>query len=165
MAIDYQSFNNPEPVQISFSPYHLKEYNNRWFVFGKNAEYDSLINLALDRIIKIEEANTAYEPSSIDFEEYFEDTIGVSILPGREPEKILLRVDISLWPYIETKPLHGSQKVKARSEEFVDIALELIPNYELESLILHFGEKLEVLEPPAFREKIKSRVEALFEKY
>lgn len=165
LMINYQSFTNPEPVKIVFSPYHLKEYNNRWFVFGKNAEYDNLVNLALDRILEVKECAGTYEPSNINFEEYFEDAIGVSIFPGQESQKILLRVSKSLWPYIETKPIHGSQKVLNRQEEYVDVQLELIPNYELESQILQFGEKVEVLEPLLFRNKISERVKSLFGKY
>ncbi len=165
MTVNYQSFNNPEPVQITFSPYHLKEYNNRWFVFGKNAEYDNMINLALDRIIETEEANTAYELTSINFEEYFEDVLGVSILPGQGAEQIVLRIEKSLWPYIQTKPLHGSQKVISREEKHIDISLELIPNYELESQLFQFGENIEVLAPGNFRDKIKKRINALYEKY
>lgn len=165
VKILYQSFKNPEPVSIIFSPYHLKEYNNRWFVYGKNSEYENVVNLALDRFETVEEFDGVYEPTDINFEEYFEDTIGVSILPGQEPEKIKLRIDNNLWPYIETKPIHGSQKVLRREEEFIEISLELIPNYELESLILQFGEKLEVLEPMSFRERIKERAKVLFKKY
>lgn len=165
VKISYQSFKNPEPVDIIFSPYHLKEYNNRWFVYGKNLAYDNIINLALDRILSIEECDLLFEKCNVDFTEYFEDTIGVSLITGKEPERIILKIDKELWPYIETKPIHGSQKVISRDERAVNVALELIPNYELESLILSFGEKLEVLEPKDFREKIRARIIALNEKY
>ncbi|MEP6262743.1 MAG: WYL domain-containing protein [Gillisia sp.] len=165
VRIIYQSFKNPEPVSIILSPYHLKEYNNRWFVYGKNSQYESVVNLALDRFETVEECSVPYEPTNINFAEYFEDTIGVSIIPGQEPEKIILRIEKDLWPYIKTKPIHGSQKVLRREDDFVEISLELIPNYELESQILQFAEKVEVLEPLEFRNKIKERVENLFLKY
>ncbi|WP_231563338.1 YafY family protein [Salegentibacter sp. Hel_I_6] len=165
VKINYQSFRNPEPVIIILSPYHLKEYNNRWFVYGKNSEYENMVNLALDRFESVEEFDGIYEPTDINFEEYFEDTIGVSKIPGQKPEKIRLRIDSSLWPYIETKPIHGSQKVIERRETSTEIQLELIPNYEMESLILSFGEKIEVIMPLDLREKIKERIQALFEKY
>ena len=165
LRVNYQSFKNPEPVMIIFSPYHLKEYNNRWFIYGKNRDYDGLINLALDRLIDLEETQGKYEVTDINFEEYLEDAIGVSVLPGKSPEKVVLRIDRNLWPYIETKPLHGSQTPMERSKEFVDISLELVLNYELESLILQFGEKVEVLEPFSLRNKIKERITASREKY
>ena len=165
VKILYQSFKNPLPVSIIFSPYYLKEYNNRWFVYGKNTEYENVVNLALDRLITVEEFDGTYEPTDINFEEYFEDSLGVTFRAGDDTEIIKLKVDKSLWPYIETKPIHGSQKVIKRNDEFVEIQLDLIINYELESQILHFGEKLEVLEPIGFRKKIKERTIALFYKY
>lgn len=38
VAITYKSFRATEPVTFIFSPYILKEYNNRWFVFGKRQQ-------------------------------------------------------------------------------------------------------------------------------
>lgn len=158
LKVNYQSFKNPEPVEIIFSPYQLKEYNNRWFVYGKNADFEGMVNLALDRIMDLKEVKGIYEPTDLNFKEYFEDVIGVSIIPGQEAEEILLRVDISLWPYVETKPLHGSQTVRKWGEEWVEISLELIQNYELESLLLQFGEKVEVLKPESLRGKLRNRL-------
>jgi predicted DNA-binding transcriptional regulator YafY len=51
------------------------------------------------------------------------------------------------------------------TNEFVDIKLELIPNYELESLILQHGEKIVILEPMHLKEKIQDRIQQLIKKY
>jgi predicted DNA-binding transcriptional regulator YafY len=165
ISIKYQSFKNPLPITKVISPYHLKEYNNRWYVYGRDMEYQSIINPALDRIISIEDSKEKFMDCEIDFEEYFEDSLGVSIVSDAIPIKIKLRVEKSQWPYIETKPIHGSQKVLERADNHIDICLELVPNYELESQILHFGEKVEVLGPMSLREKIKSRIQILSKKY
>lgn len=103
--------------------------------------------------------------TDIDFDEFFEDVIGVSIPLNEEPQKILLKVDSTLWPYIKTKPLHGSQKVKEETKEYTIIQLELLLNYELESLILSFGEKMLVVEPESLRTAVKERVNNLFNNY
>lgn len=165
IEIKYKSFRNPDEVSKAVSPYHLKEYNNRWYIYGNDMEYGSIINLALDRITSIHESTNDYEETTIDFKEYFEDSIGVSIIPEIETEKILLRIEKSQWPYIETKPIHGSQKVLIREEDYVNVELELVPNYELESQILQFGEKVEVIQPLNLRERLKARIEALNQKY
>ncbi len=166
IEISYHSFKNPEPVVKIISAYHLKEYNNRWYVYGEDMEYANIVNLALDRIIDFKlRTDIVYKETDINFEEYFEDTLGVTFQPGEDTEVIILKIDNSLWPYIDTKPIHGSQKVVSKDENTVTIELELIPNYELESQILHFGEMLEVLEPSSLRIKIKNRVEALSRKY
>ena len=45
------------------------------------------------------------------------------------------------------------------------VSLDLIPNYELESLILSYGEGLEVLQPKSLREKMKKRIELINNNY
>jgi predicted DNA-binding transcriptional regulator YafY len=165
LTISYKSFRANTEIEIELHPYYLKQYNNRWFVFGKNPQFDNITNLALDRISKIELLAAAFINTDIGFQEYFEDIIGVTFSNEFQTEAIILRVDISLWPYIETKPIHGSQKVVDKTDEFVDIKLELIPNYEFESLILQHGEKIVVLEPKHLKEKIQDRIQQLIKKY
>lgn len=60
------------------NPYHLKQYNNRWFLFCFNEEYQTISNYPLDRIVSLEELNKEFEPSTINWMDYFEDIIGVT---------------------------------------------------------------------------------------
>lgn len=166
LIVSYKSFKRDSNQSISFHPYYLKQYKNRWFVFGLNEEFGQITNLALDRIVEIEDTNRLNIPNiTIDFIEYFEDVIGVTLDKEAKLEKILLRISNDLYPYIQTKPLHGSQKIKEKNDAFVVIELELIPNYELESLILSYGEGIKVLSPDSLREKIKNRVQMSLNNY
>lgn len=166
LKVSYRSFKNDNPQTITFHPYYLKQYKNRWFVFGLNGELTLLANLALDRILTLEEIVKPFIPNTkIDFSEYFEDVIGVTVYNEQNPEKIRLKVINTLYPYIKTKPLHGSQKEKAKEEEYTYIELKLIPNYELESLILSYGEGIEVVSPDSLRTKIKTRLEQTIKNY
>ena len=166
LSIHYKSFRSGIAQTILFHPYYLKQYKNRWFVFGLNDGLSLITNLALDRIIQIEESKKDYfQNKSIDFSEYFEDVIGVTIEKDAKPEKITLKISNELYPYIQTKPLHGSQKQKERNDAFVLVELEVIPNYELESLILSFGEGIQVIAPEILREKIKSRINLTLKNY
>jgi len=165
LSVSYKSFKRDTHQTIIFHPYYLKQYKNRWFVFGLNEEINLITNLALDRIIAIEDLKHDYIPSNIDFSEYFEDVIGVTVDKEAKLEKILLKISNDLYPYIQTKPLHGSHKIKKKTETYVVIELELIPNYELESLILSYGEGIEVVSPESLRERIKNRVQLTFNNY
>lgn len=68
VLIQYQPF--VEPAQeILFHPYLLKEWKNRWYVFGRNGEH-KVWNLGLDRIVGIAEMpddtyliNDVFDPS------------------------------------------------------------------------------------------------------
>ena len=166
LNVSYKSFKRDRNQSIIFHPYYLKQYKNRWFVFGLNERFGQITNLALDRIFGLEDSDSLYIPNStIDFCEYFEDVIGVTLDKEAKLEKTQMRISKDLYPYIQTKPIHGSQKTKEKGDTFVVIELELIPNYELESLILSYGEGIEVLSPKSLREKIKNRINATIKNY
>lgn len=166
LKITYKPFKTNKELTFEIHPYHLKQFNNRWFLFGLNNEYQNLTNLALDRIQEIANSKIKYiQNSNIDFTEYFEDVIGVSVNDGHAPEKVVLKVNEELLPYIVSKPIHGSQKLKKDGAGEALIELQLQLNYELESLLFSFGEKIEVLEPEALRTSMANRIKKLNQKY
>lgn len=159
LSIAYKNFKKGAVENYTVHPYYLKQYNNRWFLFGLTEEVMRLSVLAFDRIEAINPVHRDYIPNEqIDFQEYFEDLIGVSHPYGEEPQKVVLKVAKELIPYIRTKPLHGTQREISSDENHVTIQIEVIINFELEQLILSHGEKLEVIVPETFREKIKERI-------
>jgi predicted DNA-binding transcriptional regulator YafY len=165
--IEYKSFKQETPQIIALHPYFLKQFNNRWYVFGKNDQYQYLMNLSLDRILGITDNNkTKFIPNdAIDFTEYFEDIVGVTLHNEAEIQHIVIEVKNNLFPYVLTKPIHGSQKIKEKGNNVTLISLDLIPNYELESLILSHGEGMRVVQPVSLRKKIKHRVELIYANY
>lgn len=163
VAIEYKTFKNENSTTYELSPYHLKQYNKRWFLFGKSPKFETLTNFALDRIISIKESGNIYEDCTIDFNEYFEDVVGVTI-PDLSIKTIKIKIAESLVPYIKTKPLHPSQAYQFQ-DNIHRITIKVIPNYELESLLLSYGESLQVIEPVSFVEKMKSRIEKMKNNY
>lgn len=165
LEIEYQAFKNSESKKFEFHPYYLKQYNNRWFIIGLYPKYENYTHFALDRIVSIKEIASNYISTNTDFETYFEDVIGVSKPKNSEVSKVILRVIPALKPYIITKPLHGSQKKFKENESGFYFSLELFINFELENLILSYGETMEVIEPESLRLKIKDRIEKNRELY
>jgi predicted DNA-binding transcriptional regulator YafY len=166
LKITYKSFKKEEEIVYQLSPYHLKQYNNRWFLFGNNHGHEGITNLAIDRIQKIEHSKLVFTPNTeIDFSEYFEDVIGVSVDPEAKTERIMLKVTLEQHPYIVSKPIHGSQRVKEINEDHSIIELNVQLNFELKSVLLSLGESIEVLEPAKLREMIRDKLEKLNQKY
>ena len=166
LQVNYQSFRQKQATKVILHPYFLKEYNSRWFLFGYNEELKRISNMALDRIIDFKEVKRKYiENESIDFNEYFDDIIGVTNNDTAEPVKILLQINKELWPYIETKPIHESQTVKKKTEHFNVIQLNLKINYELIALIFSLGEHVKVLEPQELVDSIKMKAQLFYENY
>ncbi len=71
LDLKYRSFKARSANTFLFYPYLLKEYRNRWFVFGRRK--GNLINLALDRIhhIEIAEKEKFIENNFFDPETFF----------------------------------------------------------------------------------------------
>lgn len=167
LSIDYQPFENDKPYTLTIHPYFLKQYNNRWFLFGYNPEMDKYDwNLALDRIVAIRESKDRYRKNTtINWQEHFEDIIGVTRPENAEPEKVVLHFSGKSGKYMETKPLHGSQKSKWIDEKTLEITLYLIINYELERLILSYADSVKVIQPKSLATQIKKRLTESVKKY
>lgn len=159
IEIRYKSFQMQEPQNIIVHPYYLKQYNNRWFLFCCTGNYTNLSNYPLDRILNVKPANVPYRNTDIDFDDYFKDVIGVTKREGQQAEKVLLKFPKSEYPYVATKPWHCDQKKVAEDNNSVTIELDVVVNYELEQLILSWGDYIEVLQPKSLREKISQRLQ------
>lgn len=165
LRIRYQTFHKGAFTWI-IHPYYLKQFNNRWYLIGLNDnEYENITHIGLDRIESIEQVHAPYiENTQIeDFNEYFEDIVGVSFPAERRVEHVVLQFSAHRFPYIQAKPIHGSQKTADEAKRM--ISLDLIPNRELESIILSFGEDVEVIEPQTLRHTIARKIKESYKKY
>ena len=154
----YRPFKSDHDIDLVLHPYYLKQYNNRWFLFGLNDKYKSISNMALDRIVSFETITLKYiKNKSINFNEYFEDIIGVTMPDKGKLVKIELLFTNEEAPYVLTKPIHGSQKKKKHDENGLIVSIEVIPNIEFEKLILSFGDKVKVVSPKKISDLFKSK--------
>ena len=166
LDITYQSFKARSAQVLVFHPYLLKEFRNRWFVFGKRVGMPGIISLALDRMHDLQPSLERYEVDpNFDPTTYFEHIIGVSLNPNGAPETVRLLLNHRHAPYVETKPFHPSQQVISRDYRGVVIELNVQLNFELEKLILGFGDGIQVLAPNRLKRNIKNRLEASVELY
>lgn len=106
-----------------------------------------------------------YRESNIDFNEYFEDFIGITKLNDKQSEKVLLYFSKSDYRYVETKPWHGSQRKVGEDEEGVFVEFDVIINFELEQKILAFAEQVTVLQPESLRQTIMARTQQALQNY
>ncbi|OCX52763.1 hypothetical protein BEL04_00035 [Mucilaginibacter sp. PPCGB 2223] len=163
LNVKYLPFKGKDILCYQFHPYYLKQYNLRWFVFGITEDVMQLTNFALDRIQLIEELQIPYIPNQfVDFTDYFEDIIGVTLPENGKIETIVISVVPDLLPYLETKPLHGSQK---RGDKNDVLTFQLIVNYELISKLLAYGDGIKVLQPPSLVEAVRYKIQSMKKLY
>lgn len=153
----YEPYGKPRQEEI-ICPYHLKQYNNRWFMFCYNEKYQSISNYPLDRIVSLAELSEGFEPSTISWMDYFEDIIGVTKPVESEIATIKLKFSEKRLNYVLTKPIHGTQKSDATAKTNDVIKIEVIPNRELYQLLLSFGADVEVISPENVRAEMKEKI-------
>ena len=167
LVITYKSFNSRDEQLFTFHPFILKEFNNRWFVVGKKKGSQPISNLALDRIIKIDyDFAASYLDEDFDSENFYKHVVGVTVNTGSQPRKIELWIDHINAPYALTKPLHNTQRlIKTNDDGSIIIHLLLRENYELDRLLLGFGNGLEVLKPERLRKRMRTILYKGLERY
>ncbi len=166
LSIKYRSFKARSANMFIFYPYLLKEYRNRWFVFGRRK--NSLYNLALDRIHHIEVADKEnfIENDLFDPQTFFDDLVGVTKNVGIKPEVVRFRVDKQNAPYVLTKPFHKSQKlIETHEDGSMVFELEVVINQELQREFFGFVDTIKILSPQSLVDFVQWKYRLAKEKY
>lgn len=150
----YRKFNAKEAREYIAHPCLLKEYRSRWYLIAQIPGEPRHRTFGLERVENLEVRKEKYErDGSFDPRRLFKHSIGITEL-NEAPQTILIRFDKSQAPYIESNPLHSSQKIVERSETHTDIELFVQQTYELVNAILGFGHHAHVLQPASLRDQI-----------
>ena len=166
IKIDYRKFDQSEVHIFVVHPYYLKQYSSRWYLLSLNDKHQSIFTLALDRFVSVAPADIPYIPNQdISLSDYFFDAIGITVPAEKKVETIRLRISSSQMPYVKTRPIHGSQKILEEHEDYSIIEIQVYDTYELKSIILSFGEKIEVLSPESLRVEVAGIVRQMNERY
>lgn len=173
IELHYHTFDDLEDVKtVVLHPYLLKEYNRRWYLIGTAEDTGKILNFRLDQIDKfVSLSSIRYMAYKGDLNERFEDIIGVSLYEDRSLRTILFWVSDASVGYVETKPLHESQR-HYRGEKEMEFrrqypmleggtffSIDCIENYELIRELTSFGKNLIVLSPDIIRQKVFGYVE------
>lgn len=164
-------------LSVNVHPYLLKEYNRRWYLFAAAESDEKFLCFALDRIDSIvPQPSHHYIEYEGEIDERFEDIIGVTLNDGPVLQ-IVFWVSDKSKDYVETKPLHESQKhIKVELEEKLKndfpiliggkfFQIDCIENYELIRELSSFGKELVVLQPIEIKDKVATRVAEMNEIY
>ncbi len=166
ISIRYKRFNNDDTKEWLVEPALVKQSNRRWYLIGKRSGYDSFSVFALDRIVELQITEQSFEPVDIDrIKNMFDEVIGVNIDDDYDCEKIIIRVYGNQRAYVETLPLHKSQRVVNHSKEWSDYELTVRPEFEFQREILRLGSDAEIISPRWLREEIKWMGEEIAKRY
>lgn len=149
------------------TPIIVKEYINRWYVIGVPKGEKEIRTYGIERIsnIKLGKFSKLNKAPFLEQTKRFDNVIGLNYSQN-QPEHIVLKVTDRHKKYLESLPIHHSQKITPSLEEgFWLVSYYLIPNYEFKIEILKMSIETEVLEPEFFRNEIKLELQKIINKY
>ena len=181
-----------KPQKRTIHPYFVRQYNNRWFLFGwceqaakENKPASGILNLPLDRIINVKTVPMLYREVSVqdvkDFkEDYFGDIVGVTRIENGPRIHLVLRFDFNTgdekkdnaarrdYYYLRTKPFYPyitfPKEKDIAQNGYAEVSMDIIPNKELEGILLRYADTAKIAEPADFREKMLKRIENIVNK-
>jgi len=166
IRIAYQSFDRNEPKEHWVEPYHVREYQSRFYLIGKSqkAKGGTLLTFSLDRIVDIWPTDKNFDEKNFDDASYYQHAIGITV-PTEAPEKVVLSFTPLQGKYVKSQPLHPSQTIIADNDKECRVSLNLVINHELSMVVLSYGALVKVLEPKSLANKIAATAKAMLELY
>lgn len=170
LRVLYQKFNGKIIGPFEFHPYLLKQYNDRWFVFGLRPDAGNYYyNVPLDRLLSKPQIIGHYSSSRpLDYLKHFNNIVGVTKENTSKEHEIIIKIkDIDTWGRITTKPFKAQTVVGDfdRKEKYGLISLCVVPNHELYSRLLSWGMHVEILSPKHIRSKFKGMLSSMISEY
>lgn len=161
IRVTYRPYDKPEK-NFDISPYFIKEYQNRFYLVGKNHHNDHIMTLGFDRIKEVVELKEKFKfTKGFDRKEYFKHSMGIIRKADERPIKLKLKVSSEDAHYILSNPWHSSQKEVEKTDDYLIFSLEVYDTPELDLKIRSYGAEIEVLEPESYRKKMKETAERM----
>lgn len=162
----YQKFFMDQSELRSMEPYLIKEFRNRWYVYGFDLEVKEFRTFGLDRMSALNISSIKFQfPQKTDARQHFKNSFGIIGASGMDSEQILLKLTDNQGNYVRTVPLHHSQKIVKEEGDTMWVSLDLVPTYDFQMELLTHGSRLEVLEPLSLRENMKTLLENMVANY
>lgn len=161
LKFDYASFVTGELKARKVLPLLLKQYRNRWYLISFDDDKDDYITYALDRIEDLKVTReTSSQPLDFDPDNYFKHAVGITS-GNTAPEVVKLKVGSIAAKYLDSLPIHSSQRVEEMNDDHFVFSLKVNISEELIREILAYGGEIKVLQPLSLQSEILKRAKKL----
>ncbi len=164
--ISHHPVNKPDCfVEGIFYPEYLKQYRSNWYAFGMfeddGGKEPVFQKIPINNIDDYDDERCNSYPfvhsNIVNYEEYFDDIIGVENPEANKVETIKFRISNRMFQRIKNKPLHSSQLMcrELDTAGYKGMKLNVKYNIELLRTILNLGADIEIVEPVHIRKRVK----------
>ena len=163
LAVDYRKYGDDEPRHLTFEPYCIKLFRQRWYILGhfhRNAiadrpEVDYFGVFSFDRILNMSLTDEKFQMDpSFNAQAYFEECFGVLVNDDTVAQRIVIRVFGDERFYVRDLPIHKSQREIGQGEDYTDFELFMRPTIDLSTHFVSRSFLIKVLEPQWLADEI-----------
>lgn len=164
LSFTHENYINETYKNHVICPYHLKEYQTRWYVYGSLDGTKTFRTFGIDRLTNVKVLTEKYKPDTkVNPAKLFDEVVGLNY--DGKIEKVKLWVDLDQLKYLESLPLHKSQIILEKKEDGAILQISVRLNYELIQRILSMGASISVIEPKHFQDEVKSIIREMLNLY
>ena len=163
LAVDYRKYGDDEPRHLTFEPYCIKLFRQRWYILGhfhRNAiadrpEVDYFGVFSFDRILNMSLTDEKFQMDpSFNAQAYFEECFGVLVNDDTVAQRIVIRVFGDERFYVRDLPIHKSQREIGQGDDYTDFELFMRPTVDLSTHFISRSFLIKVLEPQWLADEI-----------
>ncbi len=161
----YEKYSDGDLRRRVVNPVALKESQHRWYLLAEDQKDGIVKSFGLDRLSGLEISNKKFEPVAYDAEKEYRHSFGIINGVESRPEKIILSFTPREGKYIQSLPLHHSQKEILKTDKEWQFEYYLLPTHDFIMEVLSYGAEVKVLEPKSFRDKVLKQLQAALDRY
>lgn len=161
---EYHSRGSNRHSERTVSPQRLAHYRDAWYLDAWDDESAQLRTFSMDRIGKPRVLDTkAKDIPNAELDEHF--ATGYGIFGGKGDKTAILLFSNERARWVSEEEWHPSQQGKFLPDGTYELRIPYSQSQELVMDILRHGAHVEVLDPPALREEVKSQLADALQRY
>ena len=166
IRLTYQKFDDRSTKEHIIEPYVVREFKSRFYLIGNviTCKTGKVKTYAFDRFVDLKVTDATFAGGDFDSGKYFENVFGITE-GDNKAENVLLSFNPTQGKYVQSQPLHHSQKVVKETDTECQISLQVMVNTELEMQLLSYGSGVRVLKPASLAQRIKTELKKSIARY
>jgi predicted DNA-binding transcriptional regulator YafY len=145
-------------------PYHLMQFNNRWYLIARDCERKEIRKFVLGRMRATKLTEDRVEvPKGFNAKKFFDHSLGV--MTGAGDYEVVIELDAWLTDVLRGRRWHPSQVWTELPGGGSHLRMRLSCLEEIEQWVLSWGTRATVLQPTALRERVANAGRAIVARY
>lgn len=163
--VEYDSLFDGQVIQTSLAPFYLHFNRRAWYVTGRSKYHHEVRTFNIERFLRVEllPDQPFFIPVGWDYEQYRGNAW--NMIQDREDSAIRLRFSSLVARNVSEVQWHKTQRVIENGDGTIDVLFTVSGFREIVWWILGYGPEVEVLEPPALRELVRTQAEKMLSIY